>query len=262
MNRKWMIVLILMMLSLSLKAQQHFYPSRPRNNAALYEGPVYGIKMGVNCPRLYYSNAYLGEMSHDLMVTPSAGLFLEVPFLRSCTVAPELNYQQRGGSFTYLYDQHIKETYRLQASYLSLRVPVYLYIPISDRVKPYLFVAPELSRVVGGKVSMTHPDQELPDYQVSINRSNIKYAYLGALGGAGLRINMPLSTITIVLKADVAINWGFLDTYSSLEHAGTSHPVNGVQSYHIDGRRDSRGVEMHLGLGFFINKYDACGSFQ
>jgi len=261
MKRLWLIGLLVLLGFGSMEAQEHFYPARFRNDAALYEGPVYGLKAGIDFPRLYYTNSYLGSvLQHDLILAPSASLFWEMPFLIPCTFAIELNYQQRGGAFTYEKD-HIMETYRLQAQYVSLRVPLYFYVPISDRVKPYLFVSPDAGCVVAGGISLKHPNGGLPDYSVGVNYSNINYGYFGALGGVGIRFNIPLTIITIVVKADAAVNLGFLDTFSKMEHSGTAHAVNGVNNYYIDGKRHSRGLECHLSFGFFINKYDACGWF-
>ena len=61
-----------------------------------------------------------------------------------------------------------------------------------------------------------------------------------------------------VLAMMVQVIYGLTDTFSKLEHNGTAHPVNGVNSYYIDGKRYSRGLECHLSLGFFIQKHDAC----
>lgn len=257
---KRMLVILLFLMPMMLLAQGHFLPSRPRNDAALYEGPVYGLKGGINLPRLYYTDAHLSSLSHDLVITKSASIFVEIPFLRPFTIAPELNYQRRGGSFSYLYDMHIKEKYQLQVDYVSVRVPVFYYMPISDRVKPYFFLSPDAGVVVNGGISLTHPDHELPDVQTNLNMSNIKFVYVGALGGAGVRFNIPLSLITIVFKVDAAINWGFLDTFSKLEHANAAIPLN-VDVYNLQGKRYSRGLELHLSLGYFINKHDACSVF-
>ena len=195
------------------------------------------------------------------MITPSAGFFIEIPFLRPCTIAPELNYQSRGGAFTYHFAGNIKESYTLKADFVSARLPVFFYMPVSDRVKPYLFLSPDIGFAIKGEIQLTHPDHNLTDYAVAINPSNFKYAYFGALGGLGIRFNFPLSLITIVVKADAAVNWGFRDTFSKHEHEGVAIPDN-VHSYTLQGKRFSRGLEIHLSFGFFINKYDACGSFS
>ena len=259
---KRIVLLLLCMSAISLMAQERFYPSRPRNDAALYEGPVVGVKLGCNFPRLYYTNPYLSEMSHGFMIKKSFGVFLEIPFLRPCTVAPELNYQGRGGSFSYRFNAFtlqndtltIQHTYALEANYISFRVPVNFYFPITERVKPYLFVGPDFSMVINGNITA-------PQQSDTLNYSTIKYPYFGALGGAGIRVNIPLSIITIVVKADAALNWGFTDTFSKYEQNGMASSSN-VSAYQLQGKRYSRGLEVHLSIGFYFNKYDACSTFQ
>lgn len=261
MNRRLVILGLLLSLSVSLMAQKHFLPSRPRNDAALYEGPVYGVKGGLNLPRLYHTDPQLNQIPHDFLYSPSVSVFVEFPFLRPCTVAPELNYQRKGGSFSYFFNGQHKETYSLFADYVLFRCPVFFYTPISDRVKPYLFLGPDLGFAFKGNIALSHPDHDLPDHSVGINYSNYNYLYLGALGGVGVRFNLPLTLITFVIKVDAAVNWGFLDTYSKHEHIGIAIPQN-VDVYHLQGNRYLRGLEVHLSLGYFINKPDACGIFQ
>ena len=259
---KRIVLLLLFMSAITMMAQERFYPSRPRNDAALYEGPVVGVKLGGNLSRLYYTHPFLSDMPHGFMINKSFGIFLEIPFLRPCTVAPELNYQGRGGSFSYRFNAFtlqndtltIQHTYSLQANYISFRVPVNFYFPINDRVKPYLFVGPDFGMVVNGEVSS-------PQQANSLNYSNIKYPYFGALGGAGIRVNIPLSIITMVVKADAALNWGLTDTFSTYEQNGLASPSN-VGAYQLQGKRYSRGLEVHLSIGFYFNKYDACSTFQ
>lgn len=262
MKGRLLVIGLLLLVAVSMKAQGPRYSKRSHDAAALLsEGPVFGLKAGVDFPRLYYTNPYLSTaLRHDFLMSPSVSLFFEKPFLKRCTFAVELNYQQRGGSFT--YDKGgVDETYRLQAQCVSLRVPVYLYLPLSQCVQPYLFLAPDAGCVVGGDISLTHPNGGLPDQSVDISYSNIKYTYFGALGGLGIRFNIPLSRVTIVVKLDAAVNYGLTDTYSKFEHNGMANAVNGINNYYIDGKRYSRGLECHLSLGFFINKFDACGWF-
>lgn len=261
MKRLLFILMIGLLAPCFSKAQGKFYPSRPHYKTDSYDGFVYGIKGGVNIPRLYYTNPSLSRLGHDTLVTPSASFFLEIPF-GNWTVAPELNYQRRGGSTSYVFSDTYKESYKLQADYVSLRSPLCFYIPLFARFKPYLFVGPDFGWVVGGSISLENLDEKQPENKksVSINGSNMKRYYLGALGGLGFCFMIPLDNISIVIKTDAALNWGFNDTYSKLEHTSEANPLN-VQAYSIKDSRYSRGLEIHLSLGFFFNKQDACGKF-
>ena len=257
MKQRALILFLLLLNTVTMTAQRHFYPSRPRDDAARYEGPVYGIKGGLVAPRLYYSSSALCDLPHELLLKPSASCFVELPLSTDFTIAPELNYQQRGGATSYQFNGQ-NERYSLLAHYVSARVSVCCYMPMSDRFKPYVFVSPEFGVPVAGSIRLK---SAYYDVETPINNSNINRLHAGMLGGLGLRLNIPMKSITMVLKLDAAVNWGMVDTFSPSEHAGTAHPVN-LQAYTIDGRRWLRSLECHLSLGYFINKPDACGWIQ
>lgn len=253
MRDRVLILLIVLLAAVNLTAQERFYPDHPKDDAARYEGPVYGIKGGVNVSRFYYTSQALSGLTHTDTLSLSAGCFLELPLSRTFTIAMELNYQQRGGATTYQFNGK-PERYSLLAHYVTARVPVYCYIPVTDHVKPYVFLAPEVGAPVAGEIRL---QGGYYNGSTPISNANINRLYVGALGGVGLRFNIPMRTITMVLKLDAALNIGLLDTYSLSERSGIAHPLN-LQAYTIDGHRYLRGLEGHLTLGFFINKPDAC----
>lgn len=262
MIRRLVIGWLLLALSVSMMAQKGFVPSRPQSDAALYERPIIGVRGGGILPWLSFGDDRLSSMPRDLIVRPSLAAFIEFPLHRIVTMAPELGYQKRGGSSTYWYANLHNETYEIKANTVTLRLPVVLYYPVSDRWKPYLFVGPDLAVALGGTISLSHPEgSPLNSYSMEITNYNYRRASVSAVGGMGVRYNIPLARITLVVKADAAINWGLTDTYSKQEHAGQSNPLN-VSSYHLKGGRHLRGLEFHLGLGFFFNKPDGCGGFR
>lgn len=262
MARRFVIGFLLLVLSVSLMAQQRFKPTRPRNDAALYERPILGVRGGVSLPWLSFADARLDGLPNDLMVRPSLAAFVEFPLAKICTMAPELGYQVRGGSSTYWYANRYPETYTIKANTVTLRLPVVLYYPVSDRWKPYVFAGPDLGIALGGEIKLSHPENSpLPNHKTKITSYNYRRAFVSAVGGMGVRYNIPLALITLVVKADAALNWGLTDTYSKAEHDQQASPLN-VSAYHLNGGRFLRGLEFHLGVGFFINKPDGCGGFR
>ena len=262
MTRRIVLIGLLALLSIPLMAQKRFLPSRPTSDALLYERPVIGVKGGVTLPWLSFSDPRLLGLPHDVMPRPSLGAFVEFPVYRIVTLAPELIWQTRGGSTTYRYANLYPETYEIRADYLALRVPVMLYHPISDQLKPYLFAGPDLGYAFRGVIQLTHDEHApLDNYTDTISSYNYRRASLGAVLGAGIRYNLPLTLITLVFKADAGLYLSLTDSYSRREVAGQSSPLN-VSAYHLHGRRLLRGLEFHLGVGFFINKPDGCGGFR
>lgn len=263
MNKRVFAVIVLSLWFFNLSAQTKGRAlSLVRNEAKISEGVVFGLKGGTNLPRLYYTDVYLNELPHNLVVAPSAGVFMEFPFFKRFAIAPELNYQQRGGATSYVYEGRYDVCYKFEAEYASMRIPIICYFPISKMVKPYVFTAPDAGYVIGGKISLTQPGLDIAGSEIGLNNSNINRYYFGLLGGAGIRMNLPLQWFTLVLKADAAINFGFLDTFSESEHQESASPTN-VYAYNHYGKRNSRGLEVSVSFGFIRNKSDdACNHFN
>ena len=222
----------------------------------------FGIKGGINSPRLYYTDKNLKTLPHDFMVKTSIGVFGELPISNNLTLTPEVNYQQRGGSTSYIYNQQYDVTYKLEANYISLRIPLTFYINGSNNISPYMFAGPDTGYVIDGQIMLSQPGLPIPESHVETNNANMKNLYFGLLGGLGIRFNINLSYVTFVIKTDAALNWGLSDTFSDEEHQETANPTN-VHAYNHQGHRLSRGLEAHISIGYISRKSDdVCHHFS
>ena len=215
----------------------------------------FGIKGGSNMPRLYYSDKNLHKLGHDFMLGSSLGVFFEYPIHNRITIAPEVNYQLRGGATSYLYAQQYNVAYQLEAKYLSFRIPCFGYLSNSSVISPYWFAGPDFGYVLSGQISLSQQGLDIPGSHIAINKSNLNQFYVGALGGVGLRFNINISYVTFILKTDVGINWGFSDTFSRGEQEETANPTN-IHAYNKQGHRFSRGLEAHFSIGFISRRSD------
>ena len=225
---------------------------------------LFGLKDGVNLPRLYYSDPSLGDLTHrDTLRLPSAGLFVEFPLHNQLSLAPEINRQYRGGIVTYRNPAHGTTTYQMDACYLNMRVPICYYLLDNPLFSPYLLAGPDLGYAYKGTLLLDQPGMPIPKKVVALSSSNIQRFYLGALAGAGIRLNINVSKCIFVMKLDAAFNCGFLDTFSPQEKQETAHAAN-IYAYNHQGNRMSRGLEAHLSLGLIFKSgmKDACGNFQ
>lgn len=221
-----------------------------------------GLKGGINIPRLYYTNPELKSLPHDLTVQPSLGLFVEIPLTDKLALAAELNYQNRGGSTSYDYEQDYKVTYSLNATHLSLRLPLYCYFSPSAKLTPYLMIGPDLGYVIGGEISLTQPGLEIAQSNVTINNNNYNPYYIGVLAGVGLRHKAVLEKYICITKLDVALNWGLLDTFGQAEKDETAIPTN-IHAYNHQGERLSRGLEISISFGLIRHEdMSACRGFE
>lgn len=254
------LAILLTVVSFKLTAQGTFYPQR-NYQSTINKGTVFGFKVGANLPRLYYTNSHLMDLPHELCLGLSGSVFVEFPFSEVVAFAPEINFQQKGGATSYLYEETYDVDYQLKAGYISIRTPFYFYVPVSSPLQPYVFISPEAGYAINGKISLSQPGLDIPESHVAISDANLYRLYAGALGGVGSRMNIALPRYTMIIKTEIAFNYGFLDTFSEKEHQETVAPTN-VHAYNLTGKRYSRGIEVQVGLGFIRNKVDGCGRFS
>ena len=225
---------------------------------------LFGVKGGVTLPRLYYTNPSLGKLTHiDTLRYPSTSLFVEFPLYDNLTLAPELNRQYRGGIVSHPNPGHGTTTYQMDACYLSLRVPVCVYLTPNETFTPYFLAGPDVGFAYKGKISLNQSGMPTSQQEVAINGYNLNRFLVGAMVGAGIRLNLNISRVIFVVKLDTALDWGFTDTFSAHEIDETSQATN-VYAYHHQGARLLRGLEAHLSIGciFKGGLKDACGNFQ
>jgi hypothetical protein len=257
MNR-WFLIILFFLLCAKGTIAQKFYPTK---NTKVNNGVVYGVKVGANSTRLYYTNPHLSVLPHDLMIGPTASVFIEIPFLSVFSIAPELNIQQKGGATSYIYEQDYHVEYKLKAMCASARLPLLLYVPVSKYFKPYVFGAAEIGRVMGGSISLSQPGLEIPSVTLPVSASDMSEWYWGAMAGVGFRVNLPFPHFTVVMKLDAAYNLGLSDTFSMQEHDETATPTN-VHAYNHQGARYLRGLEFNVGIGFTPAKRSICDQFN
>lgn len=261
MSRRFFIMFLFLFYVCSSSAQSSFFPSAKGMKPKVSKGTVYGVKIGANSTRLYYTNPHLSVLPHDLMIGPTASIFIEVPFLYVFSIAPELNVQQKGGATSYIYEQNYHVEYKLKAMYASARLPILLYVPISDYFKPYVFGAAEIGKAIGGSISLSQPGLDIPEVSLPISASNMNEWCWGPIIGAGIRVNIPLPHFTLVMKLDAAYSWGMSDTFSIQEHNETAIPTN-IHAYNHQGSRFLRGLELNFGIGFAPAKRSVCDQFN
>ena len=208
----------------------------------------FGIKGGVNFPRLYFRDSNLQSLPHDFLVYPTASLYAEFKLYGRLSLGVEFNCQQRGGATTYTYETDYQVKYQIRARYISVRLPVYCYLFNHPTIAPYFFVAPDFGYAHSGDIFLTQPGLPISDVSLTISDSNIRRFNFGIMAGLGVRKNVNLNNWMIVLKADLALNWGHLNSFSPAETNETATPTN-IHAYNSQGKRLITGVELNLTIG-------------
>ena len=218
------------------------------NAQGINDKAFFGIKGGVNIPRLYFRDVNLNKLHQDFLVYPTASLYAEFKLYGRLSLGAEFNCQLRGGATSYTYETNYKVNYKIRARYISMRLPVYCYLFNHPTIAPYFFISPDFGYAHSGDIILTQPGLPISEVSVSINDSNIRRFNFGMMAGLGVRKNANLNNWTIVLKVDLALNWGHLNSFSPAETNGTATPTN-VHAYNSQGRRLITGIELNLSIG-------------
>lgn len=205
--------------------------------AQLTSDRVYvGVKAGAGMSWADYSQ--LKNRSPKSILSPVGGIFAEFEFgdKRMFSLRPEINWLKRG---TKISDDDLD--YKLSAGYMDVRLPFVLNFGDYKRIRPFVYVAPVLGFVNGGKINYSDAGG---DYEIDVTKANIASTYFAAAVGAGVKI--PLHIVDdkfINLGFEVNYQHGLTDTYGGKELDGEAIAVN-RPSYYLRGNRKLHGVEI------------------
>lgn len=222
-----------------------------------------GIKGGVKVPRmLYWQSPTLGQLPQDTLLTPTGGLFVEIPLGRALMVAPEAVYVQRGTGLKYTHHSGSEVHYTMNVHCVDLRVPVELRWPISPYFQPYLALGAEVGMRLGGKIAMTRTAPIPLNDTLPVGNANMSLIQAGAFAGVGIRSRIDLGDMDMIVKLSASYHQDLLDTYSKAEKGGAANAQN-VNAYHVEGSRLPQGLEATLGIAIPLERKpkDACASF-
>lgn len=223
-----------------------------------------GLKGGLNLPRmLYYQNEALSQLPQAFTITPTGGLFVDIPLGAALVLAPEVMYVQRGTDMSYEHRTGAKVHYTMSASYVDLRLPLEVRWPISNYFQPFLVVGAEGGVRLFGQIHMDRTAPIAMDETIDVGDANLALIHAGALAGVGVRSRINIGASYIWLKLSVTAHQGLLDSYADGEKVGSTTPVN-VNAYQITGSRLPQGFEACLSIGIPLKarEDDACATFS
>lgn len=187
---------------------------------------------------------------------------------RQFSVRPELAFLTRGGHLNNIgsnltdYSAAGIEniSYNLKATYFDIRVPIaYTFLSPSSRLRPYVYIAPVLGFVTGGKITgetiMTDRSTEGVDY--GIGKSNMASTYFAGAIGAGAKYTFDIAGHNFYLGAEVSYQHGFTDTFSSDEKNGNVANVTRFfgSGNLAEGSRKLSGWELKATLGIPLSAF-------
>ena len=223
-----------------------------------------GIKGGLNVPQMwYFNNEALSRLSQKMTFTPAGGLFVEIPVGSTLIVAPEAMYVQRGTDIEYEHFSGSQVHYTMNVSFVDLRLPFELRLPIKPFLQPYIMAGAEVGMRLFGQIHIQRMEPIQLDQTIDVGDANMGLIHAGVFGGLGIRSRFNIGAMGMVMKLSASYHQGLLDTYSAMEKEGTAQSVN-VNAYQVTGSRLPRGIEATLSIGIPLEKRleDACAAFS
>ncbi|MCR5014654.1 MAG: hypothetical protein K6A28_07785 [Bacteroidales bacterium] len=216
-----------------------------------------GVKVGVNATDMAYTitntinnekesftnhsvlyqgqllNALTGGITVERTFTHwSYGVELLVSEMNAVNLSNENHYARQDSAF-----------------YMHVRVPLRLELPGWEKVKPYVFVAPEVSTYVTSDTialinNALNGYSEWNGYTLRWGRKNAEALNLNILAGAGLNFYIDIADYQIKGRFEVAYNMGILNTV----------PTKMSFAPDAEFHRSMRGWEATIGVSFPLFK--------
>lgn len=179
---------------------------------------------------------YLANYKPTLRFGYFGGIAVEYMLNNHFSVGLNAIYEQHNVGLNYMnphfptgFNQHMKRNYDLTADYNSIEVytPVTFYINIgSKNLKPYFFVAPRASYILGGKMEYTRTDYDIETGEIigtpltsTANFSDTTYQMInvGGMAGIGTQIRFNTSNYYFLVKIDLSANVNGIQTFTKYD---------------------------------------------
>lgn len=223
-----------------------------------------GVKGGINMPRMHYvNNKYLSSLPQAWKITPTGGVFVDVPIGDVLVIAPEFDYVQRGTDITYEHISGMQVHYAMSITFVDFRIPFEFRIPIKPYLQPFIQLGAEGGYRLGGHIHIDRSDPAPIDATIDVGDANYPLIHAGAFGGLGLRSLVTIGNFDMLFKLTASYHHGFLNSYTKSEIDETVPAVN-VNAYNITGSRFAEGIEVCVSIGIPLRarEDDACRTFS
>ena len=194
------------------------------------------------------SDWYLATYKPTLRFGYFGGIAVEYMWKNDLSIGLNVIYEQHNVGLNYINDnfptslnQYIKRNYDFTADYNSIEayIPVTYYISTgSKNLKPYFFVAPRFSYILGGTMSFTRTDTDQTGQVINTLNSTAVFSetsyasYYGPINLFNNEYDINLGMLNIGLMAGVGTQFRFnTSNYYFLLKLDLSANVNGFQTF-------------------------------
>lgn len=209
----------------------------------------FGFRAGRNHADLNYSSGMYDMYTHKDHWQNQYGFFLTYHVTNHFAIRPEVDFIGRGVSLKY---EDI--TYKMNAKYVDLRLPLILSFAPHSLINPYIFVAPEFCLARDGEI--TYKSDQTGKISTEISDANISQYDLAVIGGIGIELPINIGQFRMSLAAEGGYSIGFLDTFSKDELSCESTLLN-PSPYILppESSRSNQGIEVVVSISIPFSNF-------
>ena len=203
-----------------------------------------GFRYCWNYADMNYTHKMFDIYKHKDFWQNGFGFFMTSRVSNYFAIRPEIDFIGRGTSLKF---EDI--SYKLDAQYVDLRLPLIVSFAPNSAVNPYLFVAPEVC--IARKGEITYKSNLTGKITTDLAEGNIRPYDVGVIGGLGLEIPIRIDNFRFSIAAEAGYNLGLLDTFSDDELDGDAIVLNPTPyTYTPESSRNNRGIEAAVTISF------------
>lgn len=229
---------------------QLFTPKSEAQSAFLDKNSI-GFRYAWNHADMNYSHKMFNMYKHKDFWQNGFGFFLTHRVSDHFAIRPEIDFIGRG---TMLRFEDI--SYKLDAKYVDLRLPLVVSLAPHAVVNPYLFVVPELCIVREGEI--TYKSDQTGKIAIDLAEGNIKPYDVGVMGGLGIEVPIRIENFRFSIIAEAGYSLGLIDTFSEDELDADALVLNPTPyTYTPESSRCNRGIEAAVAISFPLGNLKA-----
>lgn len=208
-----------------------------------------GFRYAWNHADLRYSHKMFNMYTHKDFWQNGFGFFMTSRVGSHFAIRPEIDFIGRGASLKF---EDI--TYKLDAKYVDLRLPLIVSFAPNSAVNPYLFVAPELCIVREGEI--TFKSDQTGKLTTDLAEGNIRPYDFVVMAGLGLEVPIRIGNFRFSIAAEAGYSLGLLDTFSEDELDGDAIVLNpSLYTYTPESSRNNRGIEAAVTVSLPLSNF-------
>lgn len=205
-----------------------------------------GVSTGLNFSDMIYSDPTLAAYETTLLPRAAFGLFADIDLTKHISIRPEVLFIGKGQEI-----DNLDFYYEFSSNYFEWRLPIKLNFTKPNKVRPYLMIAPAVGFATGGSIYYQSGNEI---WATDITDASISPIEVSMLLGAGLTVPFKIGKLALVAGAELSLNVGLTDTYSSKETDGTAYGLN--MNYNpIQDTRTNMGISMMASLGIPLRNF-------